>query len=395
MSNDKGPGGRAPVSFSLAGRGAAPKRPALSRPGAAFDADDEHEHAARTSSAPAKRRRDDDRAPPAAKPEARVIPLAGPSDWREERKRRMGLLDRHAPALGSLASMRRPGAPNGDQPIPQSVDSAPERAFTEPQLRGLQVRQRDEAARERSATPPAAEAGSSPEPNEVVEPELAPGADPTDEDAIKGLLADASGETERARASRRVIPQVSEEDILRNDVDTRPEAPTLQEYSATPIEEFGAAMLRGMGWKEGEGVGRNRKGPTSAPEVKHRAALLGLGAKERPAPSHSGPHSRGHRDSRPYIPVVRRDERDRAHGSGHGHRDDTYARSHRERSDRYSDDAYRRRDERRREERHNRRDDDYEYRRRYERGDDRHSYERHSARSYSRRDDDYGRHQHG
>ena len=103
MSNDKGPGGRAPVSFSLAGRGAAPKRPALSRPGAAFDADDEHEHAARTSSAPAKRRRDDDRAPPAAKPEARVIPLAGPSDWREERKRRMGLLDRHAPALGALS----------------------------------------------------------------------------------------------------------------------------------------------------------------------------------------------------------------------------------------------------------------------------------------------------
>ena len=26
-----------------------------------------------------------------------------------------------------------------------------------------------------------------------------------------------------------------------------------------PIEEFGLAMLRGMGWKEGMGVGRNRK----------------------------------------------------------------------------------------------------------------------------------------
>lgn len=394
MSCDKGPGGRAPVSFSLAGRSTAPKRPALSRPGAAFDADDEQEHAVRASSAPVKRRRDDDRTPPAAKPDARVIPLAGTSDWREERKRRMGLLDRHAPALGSLASMRRPGAPNGDQPTPESVNSALERAFTEPQLRGLQVRQRDEAARERSTTPPADEAGSSPEPSEVVEPKPAPGVDPTDEDAIKGLLADASGENERAHASRRVIPQVSEEDILRNDVDSRPEAPTLQEYSATPIEEFGAAMLRGMGWKEGQGVGRSRRGPTSAPEVKHRAALLGLGAKERPAPSSSGPPSRGHRDSRQYIPVVRREERDRARDTGHGHRDDAYARSHKERSDRYSDDAYRRRDERRRDERHSRRDDDYEYKRRYERGDDRRSYERYRERSYSRRDEDYGRHRH-
>jgi G patch domain/KOW motif-containing protein len=26
-----------------------------------------------------------------------------------------------------------------------------------------------------------------------------------------------------------------------------------------PIEEFGLAMLRGMGWQEGMGVGRNRK----------------------------------------------------------------------------------------------------------------------------------------
>jgi hypothetical protein len=26
-----------------------------------------------------------------------------------------------------------------------------------------------------------------------------------------------------------------------------------------PIEDFGRAMLMGMGWKEGQGVGRNRK----------------------------------------------------------------------------------------------------------------------------------------
>ena len=32
-----------------------------------------------------------------------------------------------------------------------------------------------------------------------------------------------------------------------------------QAYEAMPIEDFGLAMLRGMGWKEGMGVGRNRK----------------------------------------------------------------------------------------------------------------------------------------
>jgi hypothetical protein len=35
--------------------------------------------------------------------------------------------------------------------------------------------------------------------------------------------------------------------------------PFPQVYEDMPIEEFGKAMLRGMGWTEGMGVGRNRK----------------------------------------------------------------------------------------------------------------------------------------
>eukprot|EP00955_Chlamydomonas_euryale_P102854 365447-Chlamydomonas_euryale.AAC.22 len=35
--------------------------------------------------------------------------------------------------------------------------------------------------------------------------------------------------------------------------------PSPQAYDAMPIEEFGLAMMRGMGWSEGMGVGRNRK----------------------------------------------------------------------------------------------------------------------------------------
>jgi G patch domain/KOW motif-containing protein len=34
----------------------------------------------------------------------------------------------------------------------------------------------------------------------------------------------------------------------------------LDAYESMPIEEFGAAMMRGMGWEEGKPVGRNSTG---------------------------------------------------------------------------------------------------------------------------------------
>lgn len=33
----------------------------------------------------------------------------------------------------------------------------------------------------------------------------------------------------------------------------------LEDYENVPIESFGTAMLRGMGWKSGEGIGKNPK----------------------------------------------------------------------------------------------------------------------------------------
>lgn len=34
------------------------------------------------------------------------------------------------------------------------------------------------------------------------------------------------------------------------------EEPTLEDYEKIPINDFGLAMLRGMGWKEGTGIGK-------------------------------------------------------------------------------------------------------------------------------------------
>ena len=37
-----------------------------------------------------------------------------------------------------------------------------------------------------------------------------------------------------------------------------------EDYEEMPIGEYGKAMLRGMGWKEGTGIGKNNKGQGNA-----------------------------------------------------------------------------------------------------------------------------------
>ena len=77
----------------------------------------------------------------------------------------------------------------------------------------------------------------------------------------------------------------NEDERFRADVASRPDVATLDDYAAVPVEEFGPAMLRGMGWKDGEAVGKRRAGipAPKEPKVKERRpALLGIGAKETP-----------------------------------------------------------------------------------------------------------------
>uniref|UniRef100_A0A7S0RN92 G-patch domain-containing protein n=1 Tax=Pyramimonas obovata TaxID=1411642 RepID=A0A7S0RN92_9CHLO len=49
-------------------------------------------------------------------------------------------------------------------------------------------------------------------------------------------------------------------------------------YESMPIEMFGEAMLRGMGWEEGKPLGKNAKGIITPVEYVPRQQLLGLGA---------------------------------------------------------------------------------------------------------------------
>uniref|UniRef100_UPI00398F20D0 G-patch domain and KOW motifs-containing protein n=1 Tax=Pristiophorus japonicus TaxID=55135 RepID=UPI00398F20D0 len=57
------------------------------------------------------------------------------------------------------------------------------------------------------------------------------------------------------------------EDGEKVNVEMRPESSTDAEYEAVPVEAYGMAMLRGMGWKAGEGIGHTFKQCSAPPQV--------------------------------------------------------------------------------------------------------------------------------
>ncbi|XP_068104468.1 G-patch domain and KOW motifs-containing protein [Hyperolius riggenbachi] len=68
------------------------------------------------------------------------------------------------------------------------------------------------------------------------------------------------------------------EDGDKVNVDLRPESAESADYESVPVEQYGMAMLRGMGWKAGEGIGKTFKQDIKPLEQKLRPKGLGLGA---------------------------------------------------------------------------------------------------------------------
>ena len=66
------------------------------------------------------------------------------------------------------------------------------------------------------------------------------------------------------------------DDVL--DVSRRAEQSTMEDYENVPIEQYGKAMLRGMGWKPGEGIGGYKKQVVAIIDPLSRPKGLGLGA---------------------------------------------------------------------------------------------------------------------
>ncbi|KAK6612065.1 g-patch domain protein [Botrytis cinerea] len=141
----------------------------------------------------------------------------------------------------------------------------------------------------------------------------------------------------------------SKEDAYKRAIASAPDISTLEDYDAVPVEEFGAALLRGMGWD-----GKERKG--GGKEVKRRQNLLGLGAKEL-------------KDAEELGAWVQKTDakRLRPGGSSHSHRGSDrdkkkmgdYARERDERSHRRDRDEGRDRERVRERDRHHDRDSSY------------------------------------
>lgn len=72
--------------------------------------------------------------------------------------------------------------------------------------------------------------------------------------------------------------------ILKEDLDNLPPESSLQDYERMPVEAFGEALMRGLGWQKGRGIGKNSKGEVEAKELMRRPDRLGLGAAPEPLP---------------------------------------------------------------------------------------------------------------
>lgn len=125
-----------------------------------------------------------------------------------------------------------------------------------------------------------------------------------EEEALDSLLG-------KAPTSNAVIPALTDQETFERDYDDAPDVPTEADYDAVPIEEFGAAMLRGMGWKDGEAIGKNRgQKPVVQRVIERRADLLGVGAKPAKALGFElgewGKHANKHERAinKAYAPVV-------------------------------------------------------------------------------------------
>lgn len=116
-----------------------------------------------------------------------------------------------------------------------------------------------------------------------------------DEEALQALLSDdpnaPRGTAVISISENKQLRPADELEDFRSDVASRPEVPSLDEYAAMPVEEFGLAMLRGMGKKRranGEVINVEPE-PEKKQDVikkpKHEG-FLGIGAK--PAPGIEG-----------------------------------------------------------------------------------------------------------
>lgn len=227
-----------------------------------------------------------------SEPEGRVIAPLQNGDWREiARKRR------------ARAKMYIPPGPRAEAGTNARVVGTSETINSGPSLVGLHKRKRTQVDATQDVL-------TESEPPLVIEDVAT-----EDERAIRALIADAEGGDSTEGATVDIIPLANtsrrgptEDDAFREDVEDLPNEATLQDYERMPVAQFGAALLRGMGWKPGEPASRNKNRGIVEPWLPPaRPALLGIGAKEREIFDDGSGRSRStpSRPERKYTPLIR------------------------------------------------------------------------------------------
>jgi hypothetical protein len=294
-----------------------------------------------------------------------VIPALPNRDWRQ------------------VAARRTPSYRPEEQKREEETDNKPDRMNDEPQRSGLrymvkkeivedtvdgvQVKQEQEDAVDihgngngtsTTTTTSSTTTKVKTEPVDAVDP---PKPMTLEEQALQAILsADQSIESDADRLQRemiimtaadRQIQAPSEADALQRDLDALPEISTGDDYRNVPVEAFGMAMLRGMGWNP------NDESNTKIHIPKARPGQLGLGATPMSdiiPPSHdkkSKREDRAKRGGRGFnASGVMLKREINGGGSASGSRSETPAESSRRTSPETESDSSRRR----------RRDDDYD-----------------------------------
>ena len=131
-----------------------------------------------------------------------------------------------------------------------------------------------------------------------------------DQRALRAILAGTDGVGHEGPIVDMIPTPISEADAYKQDVDELPDVATLDDYARVPVSQFGAALLRGMGWKEGTAATRKSgKGLVEPYLPTARPALLGIGAKEREVLDDGGRKKAAGRPEKRYIPLTKK-ERD-------------------------------------------------------------------------------------
>lgn len=118
-----------------------------------------------------------------------------------------------------------------------------------------------------------------------------------DEIAAEAIVNDAINANKPIEVEGRSVPLTvqnqieglenitDEEERFKYDLASRPDEADEEAYEDMPIEEFGTAMLRGMGWTPGTAIGLSNKGLIEPIEfVKRPGYRLGLGAQPKDIP---------------------------------------------------------------------------------------------------------------